>query len=177
MIAHAVGQIVIWLPKADYAPLLLFVVLGASMLATTATYVAHIRGYFFLGRMLGDRVIERAAIAVIAGSVSLGICTVLSVARTTLWPDVSWAVIDTLITLSMAGFLVGALFVAAGLIWRYRTTGILGLLAIPVLAYPFFVWTPWPMILFLIPSTLLLFRQSASGFQEEDASTPTPRSA
>ena len=70
------------------------------------------------------------------------------------------SIIQILVMVSTIVFVVTALVFATGLVMQYSRLGALAIIAVSVMAFPFFIWTSWPMVIFLIPSTILLFQQS-----------------
>ena len=160
IVAQIIAQGVTWSLKGDYDPLFAFMALNVPILLSVGTYIAHIRGYFYLGKLINAPLLALGTKAVIASSVFFGVCMVFLATAASLEITSAVSIIQILVMVSTIVFVVTALVFAAGLVMQYSRLGALAIIAVSVMAFPFFIWISWPMVIFLIPSTILLFQQS-----------------
>lgn len=134
---------------------------GASVIALIA-FTVHLWGYAQLGEKIGNHLLQKSArvaawssglytLFVVVGVVSMrGMLAMGTLTQAVVW--LSYAI--------LVPYGVAACVLAFSLIRSFKKVGLIGILSIPLFSFPILLFSQWLMILFAIPSTLFLFRQS-----------------
>ncbi|OGG53603.1 hypothetical protein A2851_01800 [Candidatus Kaiserbacteria bacterium RIFCSPHIGHO2_01_FULL_53_29] len=138
-----------------------FVSLEIALFLLFLTAIMHVRGYVYAGSKYNLNLLKISAFAqaIILGFFGLSVMASVFVGAFDLGPT---KIYDTLIGLFVLLLLIAEILFAFSMIQLYRKIGILALLTAPFPLWVIFIWYGWPALLFFIPSTLLLFKESDS---------------
>jgi hypothetical protein len=125
-----------------------------------SSFIAHIRGFVFLGRKLRKPFLERSAQA---AAITLAFFGLSVMARIFFGVSGYYEVeklADGCLGLLWLLFIIAASSFGIAVVRLYKDFGFVAMWSGAVGLSMFFMWYPWPAILLVLPSTILLFRAS-----------------